>query len=174
MDVRKSRSHQLARSMGGMASSSLVSAVRSITGQAVKCRTCFGLGEVEAAQITVAQPRWVGQDYAKSNPRIAIVMLNPGSGAFRSDSANAKMLDLLHELSENGGSLRAIFAHQASDMPNWGEGRFTTFYLDGLNLHLRKVTFENIAWCAAKGIKYPKTMLQRCFTPAHVTTPQSH
>jgi hypothetical protein len=48
-------------------------------------------------------------------------------------------------------------------MPNWGRGRFISFYLDGLQLRLSHVALANVAWCATSGNKYPESMLNTCF-----------
>jgi len=73
------------------------------------------------------------------------------------------MYKLLQDFAAQGGTLRAIFAHQATDMPNWGAGKFTAFYFNGLGLSVSEVAFANIAWCATRGNKYPASMLNRCF-----------
>jgi hypothetical protein len=59
--------------------------------------------------------------------------------------------------------LSDIFAPQRLDIPRWGHGRLTAFYLTGLALNLDDIAFANIAWCGTKGNKYPRTMLDRCF-----------
>ena len=48
-------------------------------------------------------------------------------------------------------------------MPNWGHGRFRTFYIEGLGLRLDEIAFANIAWCATSGNRYPQLMLTECF-----------
>lgn len=151
---------------------------RAVTAAAVTCRACFAditfknkNGEPELIKpslINIAQPRWVGPRYWASAPRIAIVMLNPGSGAGRSDakdeeSPDKRSLTLIQSFAAGAGPLSAVFDHQAKDMPNWGGGRFVSFYLAGLNLELNNVAFANIAWCATRNNCYPPAMLQRCF-----------
>ena len=141
---------------------------RSVTSAAVACRACFTDIAIKPALINIAQPRWVGPSYWASTPRIAIVMLNPGSGAGRSDSKgedspDKRSLSLIQSFASGAGSLSAVFKHQAHDMPNWGGGRFVSFYLTGLNLELKSVAFANVAWCATSNNSYPSAMLKRCF-----------
>lgn len=150
----------------------------AVASAAVKCRTCFAditfknkQGELELIKpslINIAQPRWVGPGYWTSTPRIAIVMLNPGSGAGRGDaedeeSPDKRSLSLIQSFASGAGRLSAVFEHQANDMPNWGAGRFVSFYLTGLNLELNNVAFANVAWCSTSNNCYPRAMLKRCF-----------
>ena len=93
-----------------------------------------------------------------------MVLLNPGSGESRNRSGDHRALELLQEFRDGKGSLEAVLDHQARDMPNWGRGRFGSFYLDGLGLDLENIAFANIAWCATMGNKYPRKMLRVCFS----------
>lgn len=151
---------------------------RAVTAAAVTCRACFvditfknkksELELIKPSLIDIAQPRWVGPRYWASAPRVAIVMLNPGSGAGRSDAKNEespdkRSLSLIQSFASGAGPLSAVFDHQAKDMPNWGGGRFVSFYLTGLNLELNNVAFANVAWCATSNNCYPTAMLKRCF-----------
>ena len=135
--------------------------------EAVHCRVCFEMGEVEPPRtdIDVAQPRWVGDDYWLAQPKVAIVMLNPGSGKSRTDKANKTGYDLIRAFRDCQGSLKDVLYHQAQDMPKWGKppGRFASFYIDGLGLNLNSIAFVNVAWCATRGNCYPSTMLERCY-----------
>jgi len=150
----------------------------NVISAAVTCRACFAdvtfknkNGELELIKpslISVAQPRWVGSRYWASTPRIAIAMLNPGSGAGRSDakdedSPDKRSLSLIQSFASGAGLLSAVFDHQANDIPKWGGGRFVSFYLAGLNLELKNVAFANVAWCATSNNCYPPAMLNRCF-----------
>lgn len=150
----------------------------AVTSAAVVCRECFSditfknkSGDPELIKpslINIAQPRWVGPRYWASTPRIAIIMLNPGSGAGRSDakdddSPDKRSLSLIQSFATGTGTLSAVFDHQASDMPNWGGGRFVSFYLAGLNLERDNIAFANVAWCATSNNCYPPPMLKRCF-----------
>lgn len=141
---------------------------------AMKCRHCFDRFDVETATIDIAQPRWVGSKYWSTRPRVAIVMLNPGSGESRDGTADIRSLSLLKDFSQGRGSLADVLQHQAADMPNWGRplraetgklrGRqFTAFYFKGLDLKLDEIAFANIAWCATSGNKYPTPMLCACY-----------
>jgi hypothetical protein len=131
--------------------------------EACNCRICFQGSGLRAPLIDIAQPRWVGPRYRAAIRRIVIMMLNPGGGESRADGADAEFRRLLKDFRDGSGPLDAVFRHQALDLPTWGRGRFASFYLRGLGLHLDAVAFANIAWCATSGNKYPGTMLNACF-----------
>lgn len=136
--------------------------IESLAKQAVACSACFHRRLAERAFVDLAQPRWIGPDYWTTDPRVVIVMLNPGSGAFRSDGADDRLRDLLHGFASGATPLEAVFTHQAHDIPHWGRGRFKTFFLDGVSLQLDRLALVNIAWCATKGNTYPSAMLEAC------------
>ena len=48
---------------------------------AIGCRVCFERLPIQSALIDLAQPRWVGSAYRGAERRVAIVLVNPGSGA---------------------------------------------------------------------------------------------
>ncbi|VGO18069.1 hypothetical protein SCARR_00120 [Pontiella sulfatireligans] len=129
----------------------------------MKCRHCFNQIGVEAPLIDIAQPRWIGSEYWKASPKVLILMLNPGSGESRKDDADTRFRNLLHAYAAGDGGLEEIFAHQGEDIPNWGRGRLSKFYLGGFGLELEKIAFGNIAWCATRRNKYPARMLCHCF-----------
>jgi hypothetical protein len=124
--------------------------------EASNCRECFTLGEVSSAGIDVAQPRWVGGKYWDADIRIVILMCNPGEGL--NYPASVKRVRLaLHEFRQGNIALDTIL----EDQRNAGWARF---YIDGLRLNIDDVAFANVAWCATKGNRYPRTVLDRCFT----------
>ena len=135
----------------------------ALTVRAVACRTCFHELSVDAALIDVAQPRWVGPEYVSARRRVAIVMLNPGSGESRTDDADDRFRQLMRAFADGSGSLDAVLHHEACYMVNWGRGRFLPFYVDGLGLQLNAIAFANVAWCATRGNRYPGSMLTTCF-----------
>ena len=55
--------------------------------RATNCRECFTLGEVIAARINVALPRWVGERYWSAHSRVLVLMCNPGEGLNYAESA---------------------------------------------------------------------------------------
>ena len=132
--------------------------------EAVRCRYCFDQFGLHAPAIDIAQPRWVGSQYWTADPRVLVVMLNPGSGDFRLDSADSRSRDLIRAFADGSGELDAVLDHQLGDIPNWGRGRFYGFYVDSLGLKLAATAFANIAWCATRGNGYPTRMLDACFS----------
>lgn len=136
----------------------------SLAAEAVRCRVCFERLELQPAMIDIAQPRWVGPEYWNSKPRVAIVMLNPGSGTFRSDGADEDFRSLLHQYANGAVSLDAVMEHQSRDMENWGRGRFAGFFLNGAGFAKDDIALVNIAWCATAENLYPDRMLETCCT----------
>ena len=136
----------------------------ALCARAAACRRCFQGLSVAPSLIDIAQPRWVGSRYASAKRRVAVVMLNPGSGASRTDGADERSRQLIRAFADGSGSLDAVFEHQAADMPNWGRGgRFLPFCIDGLGLRLDEIAFANVAWCGTYGDRYPGKMLEDCF-----------
>lgn len=135
----------------------------ALASSAVECRICFERSLVPSALIDRAQPRWIGSKYWSENPRVTIVMLNPGSGEFRSDGADEELCSLLHAFANGSAQLSAILDHQSRDIVNWGRGRFASFFLHGVGLDLDHIALANIAWCATAQNAYPSKMLKTCF-----------
>lgn len=131
---------------------------------ATNCRECFTLGEVSEPDINVAQPRWIGPGYWTSPSRVAIVMLNPGQSGATPQAR--EYLVRIRAFRDGEMSLQPILDRQRESMNSWGSspGRFTDFYLAGLGLELDEIAFANVAWCGTKGNKYPRSMLNRCFS----------
>lgn len=145
--------------------------LESLARTAVKCRACFDQGLVSAPLIDIAQPRWVGPGYWTAKRRIAVLALNPGSGKYREKRENGerpetpdeRARNLLHSFASGVTPLQDIFNHQTQDMPNWGRGRFKSFFFHRLALDITTTAFGNIAWCASQEDKYPLGMLRECF-----------
>ena len=131
---------------------------------AVGCRVCFETLRIAPPIVDIAQPRWVGPNYWVQSPRILLMLLNPGSGEGYNEVADQSFRDLLVAFREGSGTLDSVLRHQGDDMPRWGRGRFSSFYLDGLGLELDEVAFANVAWCATRGNQYPKSMLDNCYS----------
>lgn len=133
--------------------------------KAVSCRTCFSSLNLPPADVDIAQPRWVGPKYWENHPKILVMMLNPGSGNFRSDNSGKTTRDLLNAYRKGSKSLQEIFDAQRADMVNWGRGRrFLNFLEKSLGLNLRMIALMNFAWCATKTNNYPLPMLDSCFS----------
>jgi len=120
--------------------------------------------DVIAAPIDIAQPRWVGPAYWAAQPRVAILMINPGGGGSRSHSSTDRTRAVIHSFAAGSGTFDEVLEHQAQDIPSWGRGRFAAFYLAGLGLALNKIALANVAWCATLGDRYPANMLKTCFS----------
>ena len=48
--------------------------IEALCREAVKCRACFDHGALTSATIDIAQPRWIGDGYWTSSPRVCVVM----------------------------------------------------------------------------------------------------
>src|SRR5262249_29966989 len=65
---------------------------QEIAKQAVRCDYCFRtltLG-LYRAQIDIAQRRWIGPHYHRANPKVAVIMTNPGAGKGRNKTYRLK------------------------------------------------------------------------------------
>ena len=133
--------------------------------KAVRCRVCFEQGLVTPPTLDLAQPRWVGSAYWAAKPRIAVLMLNPGSGASLEDpdKPDNSGRDLLQTFADGRAGVRDYFKYHGDDMRNWGKGRFCSFFFHELGLDLQSTAFANVAWCASKGDEYPRKMLDTCY-----------
>ena len=97
-----------------------------------------------------AQPRWIGADYWHTRPRVAFLLLHPGSDESRNDRMDVRFNRLLEEYAAGTRPLEDVLAHEREDMPNWGRGRFLQFYSSHLGLRLDRIAFLEVAWCATK------------------------
>ena len=92
-------------------------------------------------------------------------MLNPGQGDGAQLEQNLHLKSLLHQYKRREIGFFAVLNFQREHMPAWGrpQGRFLPFYTNVLGLELDALSFMNIALCATKENKYPRSMLGRCF-----------
>ena len=142
------------------------SAVESLYEIAMGCTACFYAGSgLHLPTIDLPQPRWVGPAYRASNPRVLVVMLNPGQGDGPQLEQNMRLRSLLHQYKRREVGFSAVVNFQREHMRTWGrpQGRFLPFYTTSLALELDALSFINIALCATKENKYPRSMLSRCF-----------
>jgi hypothetical protein len=142
------------------------SAVESLYEAAMDCTACFFAGSgLHLPTIDLPQPRWVGPAYHSSNPRVLVVMLNPGQGDGPRLEQNLRLRNLLHRYKRRVVGFNAVLEFQREHMCVWGrpQGRFLPFYTTSLGLELDALSFINIALCATKENKYPRSMLDRCF-----------
>jgi hypothetical protein len=134
--------------------------------KAMDCTACFvGESGLHLPTIDLPQPRWVGPEYWTSSPRVLVVMLNPGQGDGSQLEQNLRLKNLLHQYKQHQIGFSAVLNFQREHMHIWGrpQGRFLPFYTTSLELDLDAIGFINIALCATKENKYPRSMLSRCF-----------
>ena len=131
---------------------------------AVRCRVCFESLPLQPAFVDLAQRRWVGPRYWSAEPRIVVILVNPGAGRGWADQRNEKLRRLLREFASDQTKLDAVLKYQRDDLPNWGRGRFWRFYIDGVGLDPDQIALANNAWCATRGNRYPSRMLSECFS----------
>ena len=131
---------------------------------AASCSECFNEGWVKRPFTDLAQPRWVGSRYWESPCRVVVLMLNPGQG--KANERARESMRLLQEFRDGAVGLDDIFKFQKEGMKLWGrpQGRFLDYYCGKLGLDLEEIAFANVAWCATEGNKYPKRMLDCCFS----------
>lgn len=142
------------------------STVEPLYQAAMSCSACFVPGTgLHLPTIDVPQPRWVGPAYHSSSPRVLVVMLNPGQGDGPQLEKNRQLKALLHRYKGGQATFGAVLEFQREHMSVWGrpQGRFLPFYTTALSLSLDALAFINVALCATKENKYPRTMLSRCF-----------
>jgi hypothetical protein len=131
------------------------SVVEPLYKAAMNCSACFGPGSgLQLPTVDVPQPRWVGPAYSTSNPRVLVVMLNPGQGDRRQLQRNLQLKALLHGYKGGRASFSAVLDFQRKHMREWGrpQGRFLPFYTSALGLSLEALAFINIALCATKNL----------------------
>jgi hypothetical protein len=118
---------------------------------------------VSPATINIPQPRWIGDGYWASSPRVCVVMLNPGAGADHNGISNRRMRAFLERFREGDAHLDEIFRAQRADFATWGQpaGRFLKFFRT-YDLDIDKIALANVAWCATQGDQYPSWMLNTC------------
>lgn len=136
-------------------------AITDIFLKAVNCRYCFKKYSIRPALVNIAQPRWIGKDYFKSNPKLLIIMINPAQGRDSHIKTNENLKELIKKFRLGKVKVAAIFKQQENNMSN--SGNFLTYYQDKMGLDLNKIAFANIAWCADGNNCYPKDMLKECF-----------
>jgi hypothetical protein len=138
-------------------------AIEALCREATTCRVCFDHGTITAPTIDIAQPRWIGNGYWTSSPRVCVVMLNPGAGGDHNADANRQMHAVLQRFRSGETGLDAVFRFQRDDFANWGNppGRFLNFFRT-FGLDIDGIALANIAWCATTGNRYPRWMLDKC------------
>ncbi len=138
-------------------------AIEALCREAVKCRACFDQSALTAPTIDIAQPRWIGEGYWASSPRVCVVMLNPGAGADHNAAANRRMQTLLQRFRSGETGLDDVFGFQRGDFPDWGNppGRFLSFFRT-FGLDIDRIALANIAWCATANNHYPRWILNTC------------
>jgi hypothetical protein len=137
--------------------------VERLARTAVACNVCFETSGLARSRVAHAQPRWIGADYWHTQPRVAFLLLHPGSDESRKDRMDVRLNRLLEEYAAGARPLEDVLAHEREDMPNWGRGRFLQFYSSHLGLRLDRIAFLEVAWCATRNDVHPESMLAECF-----------
>ena len=140
--------------------------VDGIFKEAMNCRRCFDEGVGRPAFIDLAQPRWIGPNYWSSEPKILLVLLNPGAGNTRSKrEKNRALREIFLKYRDGKIGLLDLLCFQKEHMREWGTppGRFLRFYVEGIRLDLKDMALSNIAWCAEAHNRYPAAMLNQCY-----------
>jgi len=117
--------------------------------KAVACRDCFTKSNLAPALIDIAQPRWIGENYWDSDLRTVIVLINPAAGKRIHDRANEEFRRRIRSYGTGQGEIEAVFDHQESEIPRWGNGKFAELYLDRFGLRLtniRRVRRSSRSW----------------------------
>lgn len=143
-----------------------LASIAAAYGAAMPCQACFDPnGSLSRAYVSLPQPRLVGSDYFSAQPRIVVLMLNPGQGSASQLSDNVELLKHLQAYRQGQSKLENVFEFQNSHMDSWGKspGRFTGFYAAATGKPIERLAFMNIALCATVGNKYPNWMLKQCF-----------
>ena len=151
------------RGIGMTGSNSRPQEIEALCREAVKCRACFDHGALTSATIDIAQPRWIGDGYWTSSPRVCVVMLVPGAGANHNAAANRRMQTLLQRFRSGETGLDDVFGFQRRDFPARGNppGRFLNFFRT-FGLDIDRIALANVAWCATNDNHYPRWMLNTC------------
>jgi hypothetical protein len=135
--------------------------------KAAECRVCFKeTRRDEVPTIDRAQPRWIGRRYGRSKPKTLVLLVNPGSGAVRSDTEDRRAIDLISRYRRTKGSIssfKRILDHFEKDSRNWKGGAFRPFYSKDIGLDFDNLAFANVAWCSTTTNSYPSRMLNECF-----------
>lgn len=127
--------------------------------QAVRCNACFLQdGALRRSFVDLPQPRYVGPDYAESEPRIAWLMINPGAG--QPDQANRSWRAVLLNYQHGRAGLDDVFREQRRHMPAWND---LIPFVAKHGLSVDRLALVNVAWCATAGNSYPRHMLRRCW-----------
>jgi hypothetical protein len=140
--------------------------LEQIARRAVACNCCFEqFGVHRPNKDDLAQPRWIGPDYFTATPKVIVLMTNPGAGDGADQSIHMQRRKLLKSFLDGQAELPEVLVQQFLDMPNWGNprGKFMAFIQNGLGLSFHQIALLNVAWCASKGDKYPRNMLDTCF-----------
>lgn len=93
----------------------------------------------------VPQPRWIGQKYFETNPRIVMCMANPGAGKWFK-GANMKQKMMYDHYFSGRWTFRHLCEKIKDDMYRWGSGKYVEQVTD-LGLDLNSIATMNIALC---------------------------
>lgn len=127
---------------------------------AVSCSSCFTDGRLSRAGIGMAQPFSIGAKYRPGG--VAVVGINPG-GAKDGGYKEARKQALDRFAGGDDSALTAYWEALATDVERFWNPKYLA-RLRRLELPLDSLAVGNIALCATAHNKYPKSMLQNCWS----------
>lgn len=107
----------------------------------------------------VAVAPYIGKDYASSDPRVVVMMLNPGHAA-----AEHKLIrkDVGKQLRDGAITYEEYNRRLSALIPKWGFGGIAR-WLRALELEQETIAFLNVALCAVAEDKYFPLLFETCF-----------
>jgi hypothetical protein len=107
----------------------------------------------------VALAPWIGPRYSVAEPRVAVVMLNPGHAPAPHKLNRGK---LGRQLRDGEISYEEYNAKLTDLVPKWGFGGIVR-WLDAIKLDSMSITFLNVALCAVANDEYFRELFEACF-----------
>jgi len=127
---------------------------------AISCSSCFDSGRLARAGIGMAQPFSIGPNYKQGG--VAVVSINPGASK-DGDYKEARKHALDRFAAGDDTALTDYWAMLAMDAERFWNPRYLA-RLRRLGLAVDRIAVGNIALCATANNKYPKWMLQNCWS----------
>lgn len=139
------------------------------------CNFCFeSISGLKRSPYGIPKPRWIGERYWQTRPRVVIVLIQPGAAKNWDDERRIKERQLFEEFYRTGNYdvIRNYFIDRYNAERNGDEeDKPFTWYETVFDLVFEEMAQINMAWCSTssnipsdkegKGIK--KQMLMNCF-----------